>query len=586
MDAGIARGGAGVETLEKARAAARRLFGCGAQGWLLVLGLGCFFCWFWAVLQNPNSALQNSLPSYSLYWELVLASAALSFGAVLAVAVRCAPGRRKRYERRATVGVLVAYALVGFVPRLCGLETAATAVAETLVTGVLASWMFVQWGTIMGRQGPRRLLSLSCAALAVSFALALVLYQTSYFVAVTLMSLLPFASLGVVLGRGLSGWEESALDDEPAGGIEPVAARAGAAAGVAPVAAGAGSTARVAPVAAGAGAADAAGPAPASVDAATSTAPASKGSGAHPVSLYATLLVQGMAFGLLHLLYGTVVLEKCADPFCVLRFLNGNVFPQVTVADCYGVMGVFGIALAAVVVAVATGVLRLNFRKLIYVVGFPLMTLGFLILSTDTGFRTAGIVSHASGVNFTAGEVVYIAGYYYTIVTTWALCSYLSQTKRHDRVRLYAWAGLSLTAGQLFGYATSMLVGFGRFSRGEYCTDAIFMLLLASLLMVSNDGLWRDWGGVRPTEQGSASAFKSACEIIERTYRLTPRERDVFVLLARGRNMAFVAESLCVTKDTVKTHARSLYRKLGVHSQQELIDRVEAEIEVARNQRM
>ena len=55
--------------------------------------------------------------------------------------------------------------------------------------------------------------------------------------------------------------------------------------------------------------------------------------------------------------------------------------------------------------------LRLNFRKLIYVVGFPLMAVGFLILGSDVGFRTTGVVSHASGVNFTAGEVVYIAGY-------------------------------------------------------------------------------------------------------------------------------------------------------------------------------
>ena len=97
-----------------------------------------------------------------------------------------------------------------------------------------------------------------------------------------------------------------------------------------------------------------------------------------------------------------------------------------------------------------------------------------------------------------------------------------------------------------------MFVGFDRFSRGEYCTDAIFLLLLASLLMVSNDGLWSGWGGVRPTDQGSPSAFKAACDIIERTYRLTPRERDVFVLSAGGRNMAFVAESLCVTKDAVE----------------------------------
>ena len=561
---------------------------------LLALGLGCFFCWFWAVMQNPNSAVQNGLPSYSLYWEVVLASAVALFGAVVLVAARIAPASRAPFERRATVGLLVVYALVGFVPRLCGFESELTAAVGTVVTGVLAAWLFVQWGTIMGRQGPRRLLTVSCAALVVAFLLALVMYQTSYLVAVTLVSLLPFASLGVVLGAGLSGWDESAIaTDDSEEPQQPDQSGGGGQSGrnvPAPRSPQAlrtqtqGEPTHACASATSASASVSDNPAFPDSSSAEASVPAAKH--AHPVSLYATLLVQGMAFGLLHLLYGTVILEKCTDPFCVLRFLNGNVFPQVAVADFYGVMGVFGVALAAVVVVVGSSVLRLNFRKLIYVVGFPLMAVGFLILGSDVGFRTTGVVSHASGVNFTAGEVVYIAGYYYAIVTTWALCSYLSQTKRQDRVKVYAWSGLSLTAGQLLGYATSMFVGFDRFSRGEYCTDAIFLLLLASLLMVSNDGLWSGWGGVRPTDQGSPSAFKAACDIIERTYRLTPRERDVFVLLARGRNMAFVAESLCVTKDTVKTHSRSLYRKLGVHSQQELIDRVEAEIEVNRSQRL
>lgn len=516
---------------------------------LLVAGMGSFFCWFWAVMQNPNSALQNGLPTYSLYWEIVLASAALALVFVLVMVRRLDAAARRPFERIVTVAVMVAYGVACFVPRLCGIESVATVAITTIVTGVAAAWLFVQWGALMGTQGPRRLLWLSCAALVLSFLLALVLYQCPTSVAVALISLLPFASLGVVLGSGLSGWDESALasadrEDDRAQAKEALEKR--------------GLKDRVRALR----------------------------ESAHPVSLYGTLLVQGMAFGLLHLLYGTVILEKCSDPFCVLRFLNGHLFPQVVVADFYGVMGIFGIALAAVVVIVGSSVLRLNFRKLIYVVGFPLMALGFLILSSDTGFRMTGVVSHASGVNFAAGEVVYIAGYYYAIVTTWALCSYLSQTKRQDRVKVYAWAGLSLMAGQLLGYATSMMVGFAFITRGDYCTGAIFLLMLASLLMISNDGLWSDWGGARPTDQGSPSAFKAACETIERTYRLTPREREVFVMLARGRNMAFVADHLCVTKDTVKTHSRSLYRKLGVHSQQELIDRVEAEIDVDRSQRL
>ena len=57
---------------------------------------------------------------------------------------------------------------------------------------------------------------------------------------------------------------------------------------------------------------------------------------------------------------------------------------------------------------------------------------------------------------------------------------------------------------------------------------------------------------------------------------LTPRERAVLPGLLRGRSVAWVAESLTVSKNTVHTHMRNIYQKAGVHSQQELIDAAEA----------
>ena len=57
-------------------------------------------------------------------------------------------------------------------------------------------------------------------------------------------------------------------------------------------------------------------------------------------------------------------------------------------------------------------------------------------------------------------------------------------------------------------------------------------------------------------------------------YALTPRERDVMALLARGNNSQRVEEKLSIKHNTVKFHARNVYAKLGVHSQQELIDLV------------
>lgn len=60
-----------------------------------------------------------------------------------------------------------------------------------------------------------------------------------------------------------------------------------------------------------------------------------------------------------------------------------------------------------------------------------------------------------------------------------------------------------------------------------------------------------------------------------RAYRLTNRETDVLRLLARGRTSPFIQEELVLSRNTVKTHVRHIYTKLDVHSQQELISRVE-----------
>ena len=59
---------------------------------------------------------------------------------------------------------------------------------------------------------------------------------------------------------------------------------------------------------------------------------------------------------------------------------------------------------------------------------------------------------------------------------------------------------------------------------------------------------------------------------------LTPRETDVFLLLARGRSVPFIAEALSLSPSTVKGHVRHLYAKLGVSNKQELLDLVDKEL--------
>jgi DNA-binding CsgD family transcriptional regulator len=47
---------------------------------------------------------------------------------------------------------------------------------------------------------------------------------------------------------------------------------------------------------------------------------------------------------------------------------------------------------------------------------------------------------------------------------------------------------------------------------------------------------------------------------------LTPRERDVMMLMAKGLRQKQVAEQLSITPETAKKHLRNAYKKLGAHN--------------------
>ena len=69
--------------------------------------------------------------------------------------------------------------------------------------------------------------------------------------------------------------------------------------------------------------------------------------------------------------------------------------------------------------------------------------------------------------------------------------------------------------------------------------------------------------------------LEARCAEVAKRFGLTPRETEVFALLARGRNSPYIQKKLVITNNTVKVHVRHIYQKLGVDSHQELIDLVE-----------
>ena len=79
-------------------------------------------------------------------------------------------------------------------------------------------------------------------------------------------------------------------------------------------------------------------------------------------------------------------------------------------------------------------------------------------------------------------------------------------------------------------------------------------------------------GGDASTVKGS---FKRRCDEISSEYHLSAREQEVFALLAKGHNAAFIMERLCISKSTAKTHINHIYKKMDIHTQQEILKMVE-----------
>lgn len=62
-------------------------------------------------------------------------------------------------------------------------------------------------------------------------------------------------------------------------------------------------------------------------------------------------------------------------------------------------------------------------------------------------------------------------------------------------------------------------------------------------------------------------SIDECCEQVGEQHGLTPREREIFVMLAKGRNGRFIMEHYVISRNTVKSHIKHIYSKLDVHSQ-------------------
>ncbi len=165
----------------------------------------------------------------------------------------------------------------------------------------------------------------------------------------------------------------------------------------------------------------------------------------------------------------------------------------------------------------------------------------------------------------------------------WVILLMVVQKVPHSVIRLSSLVMFSWSFGQLLGQRVERVVLAEMPVSMEWAYVYIAFVLAALvviLLIVFPESKYQALIVQKPKASilpsGHArTGFEEVCQAIATCYQLSPRETEVLMLLARGRNSNFIQQELCLSKSTVSTHRQNIYQKLGIHSLQELLDLVE-----------
>jgi DNA-binding CsgD family transcriptional regulator len=75
----------------------------------------------------------------------------------------------------------------------------------------------------------------------------------------------------------------------------------------------------------------------------------------------------------------------------------------------------------------------------------------------------------------------------------------------------------------------------------------------------------------RVASAASAGASSADVRLAKQTASLTTRERQIVAQLLAGSRSTLIAEDLGISVNTVRNHLKSIFRKLGVRSQEQLV---------------
>ena len=215
---------------------------------------------------------------------------------------------------------------------------------------------------------------------------------------------------------------------------------------------------------------------------------------------------------------------------------------------------------------------------------FPLKSYAIFKVGTlvgIAGFVAAPLLGLIDTQGF-AQSIVIAIGYTTFDVATWALMIQLVIATGCQPVQLIGCGRFTIHAAEVLAIvACNALIAFPGANDALNSMFGYGCVIAEMLLLADNSALWlliRTGDHLEGNEDAALEpqpgTRESAVSQTASAYGLTERESEVLALLAAGHGRARVAQALGISENTLGTHIQQLYRKLDVHSRQELLDKL------------
>lgn len=175
-----------------------------------------------------------------------------------------------------------------------------------------------------------------------------------------------------------------------------------------------------------------------------------------------------------------------------------------------------------------------------------------------------------------AGQALNSAAYSCFSMLIWVVMISFAARHSNATIRIIAHARAGWAAGPLVGMLLGRLVL--RVLGLDVDNSLLVMSLCTLAILIAMGFVFTETDLARcmdilPLQR--KQHFRDKCKRVAKEFALSERETEVMVLLAKGNSLSYIQETLFISKSTASTHRQHIYRKIGIHSQQELIDLVQ-----------